>query len=401
MGGKNKPSGSTTTTTSPWSSQQPYLESGFGEAERLYNENTPLYYPYDMVADQLPIQENAITGIESWAYDDNVLRQPAEKQTQAIVRGDYLRDNPAYDFYGDIWSGNSVESDALSPYLSGERLGEGNPYTTALTDSIRTSVVPDIKSDFIAGGSLNNPEAARATAAGVTTALAPYQFDQYQSDSENQLKAAELSGDLRLRGAQGQSGAYTAGMDDILAGLRLAPDIDMMDLTSWNALYNTGAAQQAQNQLETEADIDKWNWEQDLPYSQLNQFQSGIEGSYGGSSTYPYYTNRGAGLLSGIGTGASIGGSTALGLGGWGTLGGGLLGGALSLFSDRRLKTGIKAVGELNNGLTVYAYRYIDDPEDMRRIGLMADEVEDDRPDAVTTLPGSGLKMVDYARAVE
>ncbi len=75
-------------------------------------------------------------------------------------------------------------------------------------------------------------------------------------------------------------------------------------------------------------------------------------------------------------------------------------------FSDRRLKDDIKRVGKLDNGLKVYSYRYKDDPEEMRRIGLMADEVEDVDPGAVLTLPSgpafghlAGMKMVDYARA--
>ena len=57
----------------------------------------------------------------------------------------------------------------------------------------------------------------------------------------------------------------------------------------------------------------------------------------------------------------------------------GQLGGAaIPLFSDRRLKSDIKPVGKLDNGLIVYSYR-------MRggapvQIGLMADEVEDTAP---------------------
>lgn len=69
-----------------------------------------------------------------------------------------------------------------------------------------------------------------------------------------------------------------------------------------------------------------------------------------------------------------------------------------SFGSDRRLKEDIKAVGKLDNGLTVYRYRY---KGDLRfQIGLMADEVEDVHPEAVG-LGEHGFKMVNYARAVE
>ena len=76
----------------------------------------------------------------------------------------------------------------------------------------------------------------------------------------------------------------------------------------------------------------------------------------------------------------------------------GLLSGGIGLFSDRRLKTDIMPVGKLDNGLTVYVYRY--KGEDTMQIGLMADEVEKAIPHAVLDDP-SGYKRVRYDLAVE
>ena len=67
-----------------------------------------------------------------------------------------------------------------------------------------------------------------------------------------------------------------------------------------------------------------------------------------------------------------------------------------ALFSDERLKTDIAPVGKLNDGQNVYRYRYKGDP--VPRIGLIAQEVERVRPEAVHTHP-SGYKMVDYRLA--
>lgn len=74
----------------------------------------------------------------------------------------------------------------------------------------------------------------------------------------------------------------------------------------------------------------------------------------------------------------------------------GLLGAGVSLFSDRRLKRDIRRVGTLDNGLPVYAYRYVTGGPIM--LGLMADEVADIIPEAVS-LHESGYAMVDYGRA--
>lgn len=76
----------------------------------------------------------------------------------------------------------------------------------------------------------------------------------------------------------------------------------------------------------------------------------------------------------------------------------GLASGGIGLLSDRRAKTDIKPVGQLDNGLTVYSYRYKGENE--THIGLMADEVEKAIPHAVKE-GSDGLKRVRYDIAVE
>lgn len=73
----------------------------------------------------------------------------------------------------------------------------------------------------------------------------------------------------------------------------------------------------------------------------------------------------------------------------------GLLGAGLGLFSDRRLKTDIKRVGQTDAGTPVYLYRYkAGGPTQM---GVMAQDVEKTNPDAVTMHP-SGYRMVNYEK---
>jgi hypothetical protein len=79
----------------------------------------------------------------------------------------------------------------------------------------------------------------------------------------------------------------------------------------------------------------------------------------------------------------------------------GLLGTGLTAgikYSDRRLKTDIKRVGTLDNGLPIYSYRM--KGSNVTEIGLMADEVEQIAPAAVHIQP-NGFKMVDYLAATE
>lgn len=77
---------------------------------------------------------------------------------------------------------------------------------------------------------------------------------------------------------------------------------------------------------------------------------------------------------------------------------GALGGGAITKYSDRRLKTGIRLIGRLANGLGVYSYRYRSAPG-VPEIGLMADEVERINPAAVSR-DSNGFAMVNYSRAL-
>jgi len=70
-------------------------------------------------------------------------------------------------------------------------------------------------------------------------------------------------------------------------------------------------------------------------------------------------------------------------------------------FSDVRLKENIKAIGVMDNGLTLYSFEYKDEVKshplagDGVHVGVMAQEVEQVFPYAVKTLD-DGYKVVDY-----
>lgn len=68
-----------------------------------------------------------------------------------------------------------------------------------------------------------------------------------------------------------------------------------------------------------------------------------------------------------------------------------------SMASDRRLKENVQKVGETNDGQPIYRYNFKGDPR--TQIGLMAQEVEKDHPEAVDE--NRGYKSVDYKKATE
>jgi hypothetical protein len=67
---------------------------------------------------------------------------------------------------------------------------------------------------------------------------------------------------------------------------------------------------------------------------------------------------------------------------------------AADFFSDERLKTDIKPVGKLDNGLPIYSYHYIGDPK-KTHIGVIAQEAQKLKPEAVAQHQ-SGFLTVNY-----
>ena len=66
-------------------------------------------------------------------------------------------------------------------------------------------------------------------------------------------------------------------------------------------------------------------------------------------------------------------------------------------FSDKRLKENVKVVGETNDGQPIYRYNY--KGEKKTQLGLIAQEVEKDHPEAVGE--SQGYKTVDYKKATD
>lgn len=86
-------------------------------------------------------------------------------------------------------------------------------------------------------------------------------------------------------------------------------------------------------------------------------------------------------------------------LGGLGKLAGTWVGAGMPIPSDRRLKKNIRKLARMPNGLNLYEFSYKNDSDGTKRVGFMADEVEQLYPDAVSERP-DGMKLVDYSKAV-
>jgi hypothetical protein len=175
-------------------------------------------------------------------------------------------------------------------------------------------------------------------------------------------------------GLAGQQVANRGAMGQQLAALGAGAQGSV--LQGAQAQMAAGAQQQATKQAELQAAYQQWMQKQAYPYQQAQFFANIAQGLGAGAGGTSSTTAPAPNMYSQI-------------FGGLGAIG--------SIFSDKRLKENIQAVGKLNDGQTIYRYNFKGDPK--TQIGLLAQEVEETKPDAVTQV--KGLKMVNYKDATE
>lgn len=137
-------------------------------------------------------------------------------------------------------------------------------------------------------------------------------------------------------------------------------------------LMGYGGLQQMAAQNPLDFQYQQFQDAQNQPYKNLAAMGAPFGANMGSSST----TSQSKGAMGNL--------QSLLGLG--------LLGGVL--FSDKRLKTDIKKVGETDDGVNVYTYKYKGD--DTTQMGVLAQEVKKKNPGAVKKI--EGLLAVDYSK---
>ena len=222
-----------TVNADPWDVAVPYMESGFKESSNLYNNFTPEYYTGQTQAGFSPDQLTAQQGVRDFATQG----------APSIM-------NPAISAYQQGVNPNMLDV-ANNPYV--------NNMAQAAADRAMGSLQPQlagIRGGAIASGGYGGGRQGIAEG----TALAG------ATDSANQA-AAQIYGNAYGQGLGHQ--ANTMGMTGGLMGAGFQP---------YSALGVSGGQQQQREQSLIADAMSQQEFEQNLPYQQLQQYQSGIAG---------------------------------------------------------------------------------------------------------------------------
>lgn len=339
-----------------------------------------------------------------------------------------------------IMNGDNTDAQATAynrSVLNGDYLTQNNPYFQDMVNNSIASARPSVDAAFASSGRLGSGSHAAAFADSANRAATTLGYQDYQNERNNQTTAANSLNSAALQNAGLQSLAaqadagiaatdfssrLSAGQGLLSAGFQNAGvqnnaasgllNSQQQDAaTRMNAMQSAVSADQglrnswqnAASSLVRASTVPGEQYTQaanleaaNSPEQRLATYIQLLNGAQGGTSSQQVPVSSGSGLLTGLGAVSGLaGGLGALGRGTDGLLSlGSTVGGWLS---DARAKENIRPVGLLHNGQTVYAYNYKDGSP--TQIGLLAQEVARDRPEAIGNYGNTGLMSVNYDAA--
>ena len=191
----------------------------------------------------------------------------------------------------------------------------------------------------------------------------------------SELHAQNLAKGLSAGVAGVENDAWQRGMDRSLAAAGMVPGLNSAGFNISDFLRGVGQERQGQEQSEISADVLKDQQAKSASLSAIQDFMALVSGVGGQFGTQSSTSKQSPGLLGILGLGLQA---------------------APLVFSDRRVKEDIKKIGEADNGLPIYQYRY--KAGGPVHIGVMAQDVQKKSPAAVKNV--NGILAVDYARAM-
>jgi hypothetical protein len=280
---------------------------------------------------------------------------------------------------------------AANQYVAGQNIpAQVAAAMQGATETAQDVTMPGIEQNAAIGGNTNS------TRTGVADGIVQRGLAEQSANLNGSLSGTAYANGLNLASANANAantanlGALssagnignTAASTGVNAGT--ASVANQGALTGEAATGGAGLTQNAQNDLTNQQQ--QYTAATNDPFAALNNYMGVIGTNNWGQNTTgtsnttstPSAWDVISGLMSSAGSAAM--GAKALGI------------------SDRRVKDDIVRIGTADNGLPLYRFRYIGDPERRINFGLMAQDVEAFRPEAVFEI--DGIKVVDYGKAL-
>lgn len=272
-GGGQKSHTTTTQKTEPWSGQQPFLREIFAQAQGMFRNDRPNYFPGQTIAGQSA---------------DTLAGQQSFRDSAAAIGDLNATANQAAQF--NLTEGRDV---ANNPFLQSAIQAAIRPAQQAFTDA--GGALSNIRSGSIASGSYGG------TRQGLGEGLALSRFGQQALDT-----AAGMS-----------NAAYQNAQQNATSTLGLVPGLNQSAQLPGQMLSQIGAQNESFQQALINENINKWNFNENRDRQALADYLQMVQGSYGGTSTATgpgaYQPSRTQTMLGGAASGAALGAATGIG----------------------------------------------------------------------------------------
>jgi len=216
---------------------KPYISYGLNEAKNLYKSNTPQYYGGQTYVSPSEATQAALQANTNRATAGNPLLPAAQQQQQDVISGNYLNSNP---YFNQALQG--AAQGATTNYFDAIKQAQGS---TALAGRYGSNVSADIQN-----------RAATTLSNTLANKYGDLAYQNYNAERARQEAAA---------------GA--------------APTLAAADYNDINQLLKSGQAMEGYQQKALDADINRFNYEQNLPYSKLSTYLGSVYGAPQGSVT--------------------------------------------------------------------------------------------------------------------
>ena len=260
-----QPVGQSTTVqkSEPWEGQKSHLTNIYGQAQNL-SGTPPTYYPGSTVTPFSQQTEDALNSIEGRARTGSGVQAAGNQQMLNTIQGGYLNANPYLD---------SMYNRAARP----------------VAENFANSVAPSIQAQFGRAGRYGS---------GL--------YQQAQSTAQDNLgrTLGEMGTDIYGRAYESERGRQQEA-------IRGAPEYAAKDYQDAQALMGVGGQREAQASMQLQDLVNRYNFDQQAPWSNLGNYASLVQGDYGRTqqTTQPIYQSQ---QPSGLET--LLGGAGSLGL---------------------------------------------------------------------------------------
>jgi hypothetical protein len=288
-----------------------------------------------------------------------------------------LYNRGAPDYYGkETMAGfdpaqSSAQSSTLGytmgPRVAGQQAAAENRLIQGLGADVDTARMTPVM-DYLGRQMKSNLETN--VLPGIRQSLVQYQpGGSTRGDTIQSMAIAKANQQMLDKGAEMAYQAYGGAQDRAQNYAQMYPSIMSAPLNMYGAMGDVGAQRRAMTQETMDKDMARYQYDATAPQQQLANYMNMISGNYGGTTTQ---TTPGKSGMDQIGQAVGI---------------------ASSLYgmSDSRMKENVEFDGTWK-GHNVYTYNF--KGSNTRSRGVMAQEIEITRPDAVMEI--EGIKHVNY-----